>query len=63
VYRDGEKRYIIAPVDLRVATGVSELALGEASLGLLPLGQLVERGGLAEAPHRRRRLVLLQRHF
>src|SRR2546430_2645341 len=48
---------------LRVAAGVAELALGEASLGLLALGQLVERGGLAEAPHRRRRLVLLQRHL
>src|SRR5256886_9447062 len=48
---------------LRIPAGVAELALGEASLGLLALGQLVERGGLAEAPHRRGRLVLLQRHF
>src|SRR6266566_4258386 len=47
---------------LRVATGVAELALGEAALGLLALRQLLERGGLAEAPHRRCRLVLLQRH-
>src|SRR2546423_2660504 len=48
---------------LRVSAGVAQLALGEASLGLLALGQLVERGGLAEAPHRPGRLVLLQRHF
>src|SRR6185503_6821866 len=47
---------------LGVAAGVAELALGEAALGLLALRQLVERRGLAEAPDRRRRLVLLQRH-
>src|SRR5256714_4848167 len=47
---------------LRVAAGVAQLALGETALGLLALGQLVERGGLAEAPHRGRRLVLLERH-
>src|SRR5438552_12560682 len=48
---------------LRVAPGVAELPLGEASLGLLALRQLLKRSGLAEAPHRRRGLVLLQRHF
>src|SRR5258706_4259544 len=42
---------------LCVASGVAQLALGEAALGLLALRQLLERSRLAEAPHRRRRLV------
>src|SRR5207249_779175 len=48
---------------LSVAAGVAQLALGEASLRLLALGELLERSGLAEAPHRRRGLVLLERHY
>src|SRR5207247_307228 len=48
---------------LSVAAGVAQLALGEASLRLLALGELLERSGLAEAPDRRCRLVLLQRHL
>src|SRR5207245_5124261 len=48
---------------LRVAAGMAQLALGEAALRLLAFGQLFERCRLAEAPHRRRGLVLLQRHL